>query len=129
MKRTFAKRSFMRFLIGFFLFGVLAFSANRAAAQGNWVTPAQALQKLDTEIQYQKGVIVANTPGTPIYENALVHAIFYSNIVTEINDGLPVGPAVDSALEKVANGTTAFAAPIGKTGRQALYNDAAGLLQ
>ena len=128
MKRTFAKRSFMRFLMGFFLFGVLAFSANEANAQGGWISPANALIKLNDEIPVQKG-LYASLPAGPAQENALIHAIFYSNIVTEINDGLPVGPAVESALEKVANGTMAFSTPIGKVQRQALYTDAENLLK
>lgn len=129
MKRTFAKRSFMRFLMGFFLFGVLAFSANEANAQGGWISPADALIKLNnTAIPAQKD-LYATLPAGPAQENALIHAIFYSNIVTEINDGLPVGPAVESALEKVANGTLAFSTPIGKAQRQALYLDAENLLK
>lgn len=128
MKRTFAKQSFMRFLMGFFLFSVLAFSANKASAQ-SWLPPAQALVKLDTEIQAQKSLVVSNNPGSPAYENALIHVIFYLNIATEINDGLPVGPAVDSGLEKVANGTTAFSTPIGKAQRQVLFADAEALLK
>jgi len=126
MKRTFAKQSFMRFLMGFFLFGVLAFSANSASAQ-SWLPPAQALVKLDGEIQKQKDDY-ATLQGAA-QENALIHALLYTHIVTEINDGLAVGPAVDQALEKVANGTTAFSTVIGKTQRQVLYNDAYNLLK
>jgi len=128
MKRTFAKRSFMRFLMGFFLFGVLAFSANRASAQ-SWVSPAEALIRLDNAIQTQKGLVGSNNPGTTAYENAVLHAVFYSNIIVGINDGMLVGPAVDSALTKAVDSSTTLANPMGKAQLQALYNDAASLLQ
>ena len=126
MKRTFAKRSFMRFLMGFFLFGVLAFSSTEASAQ--WIAPAQALIKLNDAIPVQKG-LYASLPAGPAQENALIRAIFYTNIAAEINDGLPTGIAVENALEKVANGTMAFSTPIGKTQRQALYTDAESFLK
>ncbi len=129
MKRTFAKRGMMPLLVGFFLFGVLMLTAGKASAQTyNWMQPAQAVPVLLTEAENQKVVVNANTPGTPAYENAMVHVLFYHGIINEIDGGNGVGGAVQAAFDKLTTGSSVYSVSLSKSAKQALFNDAVGKL-
>ena len=76
MKRTFAKQGLLSLVAGFFLFGFLLLSANRAEAQASWMQPDQAKQVLLSEVNTITGDLQALTTGTPDYKDKLAHVIY-----------------------------------------------------
>lgn len=135
MKRTFANRSLMSLLAGFFLFGFLLLSGNRAEAQTyNWMQSNEAKQVLLTEVNNVYGNLQQMTPGTQAYNDALAHAIYYRMIYRKIDQGDTVEQSAIQALNVFSTtpgvGTGAFVADITVTKalKQTLYNDAVGLL-
>lgn len=137
MKKMFLQQGFRSFLPMFFLLaGMLAF-ANRAEAQAvggtvhNWVTPAQAIDNLSSQIvNVHLPAYQAAAPGTPAYESAYNHMIYYKAVVGELQTGAAIPAALEYMLVGIAVGPTGLKAIEGavtltKAQRVQLYNDAA----
>ncbi len=135
MKRTFANRGLMSVLAGFFLFGFLLLSGNRAEAQTyNWMQSNEAKQVLLSEVNTVYGNLQQLTPGTQAYNDALAHAIYYRMIYRKVDQGGAVEQSTIEALNVfsttpgVATGAFAADVTVTKALKQVLYNDAVGLL-
>jgi hypothetical protein len=142
MKRTFAKRSLMSLVAGFFLFGFMLLTAGRAEAQTlgaehNWIEADQAQLELVAKVTSLYNEIALLTPGTPGHNNKLAHALYYRMIHRKIGDGVYVGIATKDALEIFSgtNGGGTLATTLDLSGvsvdnalKQELYNDAVDLL-
>lgn len=100
MKRTFAKRSFMTLVAGFFLLGFMLLTAVRAEAQ-TWVAPDEAKTRLVNEVNAQHSIMSSTQPGTNDYANALVRAYYYKAIFALVNDGTSVSQAVTDGLGRM----------------------------
>lgn len=100
MKRTFAKRSFMTLVAGFFLFGFMLLTAARAEAQ-TWVTPDEAKTRLVAEVNDQHNILSSTQPGTSDYSNALVRAYYYKAIYALVSDGTSVAQSVTDGLGRM----------------------------
>lgn len=137
MKRTFAKRSLISLVAGFFLFGLLMLSANRTDAQTyNWKPAGEAQSTLMTEVSNLHGVLKGQTPGTPAYLNTLTHVYYYKAIYNRLNNGMDVPNAVRNGLEIfVSNVVKAdvvdAVSDVTVTAQQktSLFDEAAALLQ
>ena len=136
MKRTFAKQGLLSLVAGFFLFGFLLLSANRAEAQASWMQPDQAKQVLLSEVNTITGDLQALTPGMPDYKDKLAHVIYYRTIYNNIQGGLTVENSTTEALTVFSGNTNPRATQImvdagltvSKAAGQLLYNQAVGLL-
>jgi hypothetical protein len=142
MKRTFAKRSLMSLVAGFFLFGFMLLSAGRVEAQTiggehNWVQSDQAQLSLITTVNGLYNDLATLTPGTPAHNNKLAHAVYYRVINRKIGEGMFVGLAAKDALEifNGKDGVGAIGSQLDLSGisvdaglKQQLYNDAVSLL-
>ena len=135
MKRTFANRGLMSLLAGFFLFGFLLLSGNRAEAQTyNWMQSNEAKQVLLTEVNTMYGSLQNLTPGSQAYNDVLAHAIYYRMIYRKIDQGGAVEPSTLEALSVfsttpgVATGAITADVTVDKNLKAVLYNDAVGLL-
>ena len=142
MKRTFAKRSLMSLVAGFFLFGFLFLTAGRAEAQTiggeyNWMESDQAQLSLVTTVNGLYTDLAGLQPGTPGHNNKLAHAVYYRMIHRKIGEGMFVGQATKDALEifNGTNGKGTIGSSLDLSGvsvdaalKQQLYNDALGLL-
>ena len=137
MKRTFAKLSLMSLMAGFFLFGFLLLSANRAAAQTyTWKQTDQAQQVMLTEVGKQQNALVQAPIGSPAYISALTHTYYYKAIYSRLVNGMDVPQAVRSGLDifvtNVNNAdVTDAVSDVTVTSQQrvALFNEAADLLK
>lgn len=131
MKRTFAKRGFMSFVAGFFLFGFMLLSSVRVEAQSNWVTSDEAKSRLEQAIKDQHVVIGASLPGQPAYEDAMVVAVYYKAIYGLIVDGISVEQAVSQGFSVVATGVHAGFTPsqyVASSAPQGIISDVTDLL-
>lgn len=142
MKRTFAKRSLMSLVAGFFLFGFLLLTAGRAEAQTlggehNWMTSDQAQLELVAKVTTLYTDLAGLQPGTPGHNNKLAHAFYYRMIHRKIGEGVFVGIAAKDALDIFSgtNGGGTLASQLDLSGvsvdaalKQELYNDAIDLL-
>ena len=139
MKRIFAKLKLMSFLTGFFLFGLML-TANRSAAQANWMPPAEAQQVLLTELDDLNVIMANNGTGTPVHIDALLHAYYYKEIYTRLDEGKTTEDAAKNALSiftdsylvgqtlKAADSMTDNQTLGTKTLLDTLFNDAVALL-
>ena len=137
MKKMFLQQGFRSFLPMFFLLaGMLAF-ANRAEAQSvagathNWLTPQQAIDNLTSAVNVLLPYL--DSPGTPGYESAYNHMIYYKAVVGELQTGASIPSALEYMLVGIAVGPTGLKAIEGavtltKAQRQQLYNDAVALV-
>ena len=142
MKRTFAKRSLMSLVAGFFLFGFLLLSAGRAEAQTlgaehNWMGVDQAQQTLVATATTLYNELNTMQPGTQAHNNKLAHAMYYRLIHRKLGEGTYVGIATKEALELFSgkNDQGSLGTSIDVSGvavdaslKQQLYNDAIDLL-
>ena len=142
MKRTFAKRSLMSLVAGFFLFGFMLLSAGRVEAQTiggehNWIESDQAQLSLVSTVNNLYDEMANLTPGTPAHNNKLAHAVYYRVINRKIGEGMFVGLAAKDALEifNGKDGQGAIGSQLDLSGvsvdaalKQQLFNDAVSLL-
>lgn len=142
MKRTFAKRSLMSLVAGFFLFGFMLLTAGRAEAQTlgaehNWIEADQAQLELVAKVTSLYNEIALLTPGTPGHNNKLAHALYYRMIHRKIGEGVYVGIATKDALDifsgtsgagTLANSLDLSGVSVDTALKQELYNDAVDLL-
>jgi hypothetical protein len=118
--------------------------AESAAAQdnvaANLMSSAQAETELAAEINVQYNAVSQWTPGTPQYNYALTHLLYYRVILFKILEGTPVPEAVTSGLH-IFDGNLQGSGPksadkldelgnitLTQSDVQNLYNDAVGLL-
>lgn len=142
MKRTFAKRSLMSLVAGFFLVGFMLLTAGRAEAQTlgaehNWMGVDQAKQTLVTTATSLYNDLATMQPGTPAHNNKLAHAMYYRMIHRKLGEGTYVGIATKEALEIFSgkNDQGSLGTSLDLSGvsvdaslKQQLYNDAVDLL-
>jgi hypothetical protein len=141
MKRTFATKGLMSLVAGFFLFGFLLLAARAEAQTQNWMSPAQAETELTGKINDLYDDVSQGVPGTPVYNDALTHFLYYRVILFKIQEGSSVPDAVDNGLDffngNLAGGGNFKAAPpaqelgnitLTKGDLQNLRNDAVDLL-
>ncbi|MCB0542533.1 MAG: hypothetical protein KDC70_03395 [Saprospiraceae bacterium] len=138
MKRTFAKKSPMSLLAGFFLFGFLLLTAGRAEAQTyNWMQSDQAQQTIKQEVTTLQTSLQGLTPGTQSYNDVLIHAHYYKAIYRRIVGGMSVEQSVTKALDifpDAANLSSDTAADsftgffVSKSTKESLSNEATGKL-
>lgn len=138
MKRTFANKSLLSHVAGFFLFGFLMLSAARADAQTyNWMGTDQARQTLLTEVTSVQNDLQQQTPGSQGYNNLLAHAYYYKEIYRNIDSGKTVEKSVNDALNiftdnpggaSVTSATLVTDLTITKPQKAALRDDAIDLL-
>lgn len=101
----------MSFVAGFFLFGFMLLSSVRAEAQANWVSSDEAKSRLEQAIKDQHVVLGASQPGQPVYEDAMVVAVYYKAIYSLIVDGISVEQAVNQGMSVLATGVNAGFTP------------------
>lgn len=100
MKRTFANKSLLSHVAGFFLFGFLMLSAVRADAQTyNWMGSDQAQLTLLAEVTLRQTQLQQQTPGSQGYNDNLAHAYYYKEIHRNIGSGKTVEQSVNDALK------------------------------
>ncbi len=137
MKRTFAKQSLMSLMAGFFLFGFLLFTGNRAEAQTyNWMQSDQAQQTLVATVTALQADLQNLTPGTQNYNEDLMRAYYYKAIYRNISGGTSVEQSVSAALGIFSPAPSApsiktmevISLPVDKAKQQILLNEATGLL-
>ncbi|HRI60185.1 MAG TPA: hypothetical protein PK228_10695 [Saprospiraceae bacterium] len=143
MKRTFAKRSLMSLVAGFFLFGFLLLTAGRAQAQTlggehNWFGIDEAQLTLVSTVATLHTDLAGLQPGTPGHNNKLAHVFYYKEIYRNLTAGVYISVAVKEALEifsgtqgtgTLANGSdVSSAVSVDAALKQQLYNDAVSLL-
>lgn len=109
MKRTFAQRSLMSLVAGFFLFGMLLLSANRASAQSTmgdpntWKTSDAAQLVLEQEIVNLYNNVLPNlTPGSTAHNSKLAKAYYYRMMRRQITQGMEVAVSVNNALDVIS---------------------------
>ncbi len=138
MKRTFAKQGLMSLVAGFFLFGFMLLTGNRAEAQTyNWMQSDQAQQVLVATVQTLQGNLQGMTPGTQPYNDALIRAYYYKAIYRSIDGGTSVEQSVSAALSIFSPAPNAPSikpnevvtdVPVDKPKQQVLLIEATGLL-
>mgnify|MGYP000735855232 CR=1 FL=1 len=122
MKRTFAQRSLMSLVAGFFLFGMLLLTANRASAQSTmgdpntWKTSDAAQLVLEQEIvNLYNNVLPGLTPGSVAHNNKLAKAYYYRMIRRQVSQGMEVAVSVNNALDVIAGNNASSSSASGDT--------------
>lgn len=138
MKKVIAKQGLMSLLAGFFLFGFLMLTANRAEAQdANWMQTDQAKQALVTAVNDLHAAL-PNLQGAQ-KEDAYRHVSYYKAIFAKVDEGVPTYEAAVSALsifDAVGAGAgftravppSDVTGPVTKAVLDALFQDAEDLL-
>ena len=115
MKNAMAKHGLKLLTAVLFLFGALAFSATKAQAQSTditlmnqsqnltWISEAEAMNVLETQIMNLANTLPTLTPGTQAYIDALNQLIYYRLIYTDIEGGTSTQQATNSNLFNVGN--------------------------
>ena len=119
MKKTLAKQSLLSLVAGFFLFGLMLLSANRAGAQDinhNWMQSDNAQQVLKAEVGNLSSNLGLLQPGSPAYNDVLSHIYLYKEVYRDlVNNGTDVRQAVENGVGYMhsfdPSGNTSVVAP------------------
>jgi hypothetical protein len=90
---------------GLFLFAPSTMEAQTSAVAnfhsvpaGNYVTPAVAITRIETQILWLKGQYEVLDPASQAYRNNEIKYAFYTAIMNNLNDGKSVAESIESAL-------------------------------
>ncbi|MEZ4942083.1 MAG: hypothetical protein R3D58_14485 [Saprospiraceae bacterium] len=141
MKNAMAKHGLKLLTAVLFLFGALAFSATKAQAQSTditlmnqsqnmtWISEAEAMTVLETQIMNLSNTLPTLTPGTPAYITALNQLIYYRLIYTDIEGGVSTQQATNANIFNLGNENgEKDDSPSGQIDLNQLYANALGLL-
>ena len=115
MRKAMAKHGLRLFTAVFVLLGALTFSATETQAQGadlqlmaqsqtyNWLTEAEAMLALNTQLIIKTNKLSTLTPGTPAYNDVKNQLVFYKLIYAGIEGGTSTMDATNNNLFKVPN--------------------------